>query len=460
MKYSRSQVQSSAHSIPEIRFEDQSLTSFSGLVIFQTLFGVLNLRDRLKACVRHLKSSASYKPEKILLMLIVHHILGWSRLRDLDYYRDDPIVLQLLGLKRMPSVSTVSRALRDMDPIAFERLRSLSRGIVVVRFREEGLGRLTMDFDGSVFSTKSRTTEGTAVGFNRKAKGQRSYYPLFSTIAQTGQVFDFLHRPGNVHDSNGAGEFVQSCLEEVRNQGFDGVLEARLDSAHFNDTTCLWLNEHRVEFSVSVPFERFPELKGFIEKRRRWRSIDADWAFFELPWKPKKWPYRLRCIFYRHRVKKARKGPIQLDFFEPVDFEYEYKVVMTNKTLGAGAVLQFHNGRGSQEGIFAELKSELHMDYLPTRRLVGNQIYLTSAVLAHNLNRELQMRTSPRVQERNSLKRACLWLFDKIETFRKRLIQRAGRLTRPRGVLTLTVSGNKATASEFEDTLEGVKTGA
>ena len=61
------------------------------------------------------------------------------------------------------------------------------------------LRRGRVDFDGSVQST-GRRAEGTAVGFNKKKKGQRSYYPLSATIAQTGQVLDVHHRPGNVHD--------------------------------------------------------------------------------------------------------------------------------------------------------------------------------------------------------------------------------------------------------------------
>ncbi|MCA9200495.1 MAG: IS1380 family transposase, partial [Planctomycetales bacterium] len=71
------------------------------------------------------------------------------------------------------------------------------------RLAELALPRITLDFDGSVLSTKRRA-EGTAVGFNKKKKGARSYYPLFCTVAQTSQVLDFLHRSGNVHDSNGA----------------------------------------------------------------------------------------------------------------------------------------------------------------------------------------------------------------------------------------------------------------
>jgi hypothetical protein len=456
MKISKSDARSSARSLPQIRFEDQDLSSFSGLVLFQALFNKMQLKARLKKCFAHLSSGAPYQPHNIVFLLVVHLILGWRRLRDLDYYRDDPLVLRTLGLKCLPSVSTVSRSLRDMDEEAVHRSRKLSRGIVLERVEKERLPRLTIDFDGSVQSTKSRNTEGTAVGFNRKAKGQRSYYPLFATLAQTGQVLDFLHRPGNVHDSNGAREFIEESIENVRNSGFQGILEARMDSAHFNEAICFFLDEQNIEFSVTVPFERFPELKTVIEARQRWRKIDDEWAFFEDSWKPKKWPRGLRCICYRHQVKKARKGPIQLDFFEPVSMHYEYKVVATNKIRNSGTVLNFHNGRGSQESIFGELKSQLNMDYLPTRRLIGNQIYLQSGILAHNLNRELQMESSPRVYEKNTLKRACLWIFEKMDTLRKRIIQRAGRLTRPQGTLTLTMSANKATASEFDGILSSL----
>ncbi|MGH8613350.1 MAG: hypothetical protein ACREYF_15385 [Gammaproteobacteria bacterium] len=63
----------------------------------------------------------------------------------------------------------------------------------MTRLAKLDLPRVTLDFDGSVIGT-GRVAEGTAVGFNRKKKGQRSYYPLFYTVAQTGQVLDVLHR--------------------------------------------------------------------------------------------------------------------------------------------------------------------------------------------------------------------------------------------------------------------------
>ena len=71
-----------------------------------------------------------------------------------------------------------------------------------------------MDCDGSVIGT-TRMAVGAAVGYNRKQKGQRSYYPLFCTLAQTGQVLGVWHRSGYVHDSNGARAFILVCLNDI-----------------------------------------------------------------------------------------------------------------------------------------------------------------------------------------------------------------------------------------------------
>lgn len=457
MRISKREVRSATRKIPELRFEDQALTSFSGIVAFQALFNSLDLSGRLRRCTRHLQSTAAYAPHQILQLVTVHLLLGWRKLRDLDYYRDDPLVLRTLGLSRMPSVSAVSRALSQFDQKVYDHQRLLSYRLVVDRVRGEKLTTLTLDFDGSVLSTKGRRKEGTAIGYNHK-KGQRSYYPLFCTAAQTGQVLDFLHRPGNVHDSNGAWQFMQDVYGRVRQDGFRGRLEGRFDGAHFDQATCLWLHEQGIEFSGSVPFERLSRLKEKIESRQRWNRIDAEWSYFEEQWKPDSWCMRMRFLFYRHRIKKPKEGPIQLDFFEPVSTEYEYKVVVTSKTTGAANVLHFHNGRGSQEGLFAELKSQMSMEYMPSKTLIGNKIYLASAILAHNLNRELQMHVTPRAKT-TTVKRAALWLFEQVGTFRKRLVQRAGRLTRPAGVLTLTCSGNEKTERELRGLLRELGVG-
>jgi hypothetical protein len=148
------------HKIPVIRFEDQNLTSFSGLVVFQLLFKQLHLKERLAKCFDSLKISPIFGRHLVVLLLIVHLLLGFRRLREVDYYRDDPLVLRLMGLRKLPDVSTISRALCQMEAEGIEKVRDLSTSIVLEGLKREALYRLTFDFDGSVQSTKGHREKG------------------------------------------------------------------------------------------------------------------------------------------------------------------------------------------------------------------------------------------------------------------------------------------------------------
>ena len=174
-----SSINTRSRSTPSVKFEpDFHLTYFGGLVIFQPLFATLNLWERLAACCKHLEQGSLYS-----------HALS---------------------------------------------LRGCVRDLVLERLAALSLPSITLDFDGSVLSTK-RHTEGTAVGFNKHKKGARSYYPLFCTVAQTCQALDMLHHSGNVHDSNGALGFIAQCVERERLPGVR--IKLRIDLAFFSDAT-------------------------------------------------------------------------------------------------------------------------------------------------------------------------------------------------------------------------------
>ena len=63
--------------------------------------------------------------------------------------------------------------------------------------------------------------------------------------------------------------------------------------------------------------------------------------------------------------------------------------------------------------------------------------------------RELQMQTTE-PSRGTTAKRTSLWVFEKVDTIRKTLIQRAGRLTRPKNALTLTISANAWIEKRFK----------
>ena len=113
MRLAKREIYTRVTSIPEIKFQDQQLTTFGGLVVFQKLFAKLHLKEHLHQCCAHLAGKTLYHPAVIVQWLIVHLLLGFRKFRDIEFYEDDPLVKRVLGLKVLPDVSTISRILAD-----------------------------------------------------------------------------------------------------------------------------------------------------------------------------------------------------------------------------------------------------------------------------------------------------------------------------------------------------------
>ena len=445
MKIAKSDIMARKWCLPQINFAKEQMTSYGGLVVFKPLLERLRIAQKLESCCRHLQAGSHYRFGRIVQLLVIHILLGFRPLRDIDFYKEDPLVRQIAGMKRLPSVPTISRMLEQFDERSLLGLEKTNTKLVLQRLQQEGLARITLDFDGSVLSAR-RQAEGMAVGFNRKKKGQRSYYPLFCTVAQSGQVLALLHRSGNVHDSNGAIEFVCRCVQTVREALPAAKVETRMDSAFFSDEMVQALEALKLEYTISVPFARLAALKDLVEKRWLWwqlRSGEKELGYFEKRWKPKSWGQRNRFVFIRAEVNLQTKRPLQLDLFEPRQRGYLFKVIVTNKKCISRKVVRFHEGRGAQESIFGELKNHGQMDYIPSRRWNANKVFLLANLLAHNLTRELQMERATTRLHTNE-KRSTLWKFENWHTLRRNLLLKAGRLSRPNGRWTLTFNKNAA----------------
>jgi hypothetical protein len=114
MKYSKAEVHCKTHGLPELRFEDSRLTSFSELILLQALFAHLGLKERLRRCFSYLTVSPIFGLATLVLCLVLRLVLGYRRLSDLRYYSDD-LVMRTLGLRRLPDVPTLSRGLARAD---------------------------------------------------------------------------------------------------------------------------------------------------------------------------------------------------------------------------------------------------------------------------------------------------------------------------------------------------------
>jgi len=430
VKSSKSSISARYHKEPTVEFEyNSNMTSFAGLIIYFS--HLVGLKNQVRKCFSHERVVPQYGLERLFLLLVIMLVTGFRKLSDSEYLSEDPLVLRILGLRQLPSISTLSRGFNKVGGISIEKLRMFCRSYVLTGV--VSLSRITLDFDGSVLST-TRHAEGTAIGFNKKKKGARSYYPLFCTVAQTGQFLDVHHRSGNVHDSNGSSKFIANVIEEVRQNIAKGAaIESRLDGAFYAEERAKLLIEKKVEFTISVPFHRLPILKNLVENRKRWNKIDDTWSYFETQYAPQSWEEigPQRVIITRQEVKEPHKGPLQLDLFYPVSHKYDYQAIVTNKTVSARSVITFHHGRGLQEDLIGQAKSEAQMDYIPVKGLFGNQLYCLAAMFAHNITKRIQMDTTEQRHQKVNATRSPLWKFKDLKTIRNTMVRLAGRMIKP-----------------------------
>ena len=199
------------------------------------------------------------------------------------------------------------------------------------------------------------------------ARKNKSYYPLFAHLAQTGQILKSRNRPGNVHDSKGADAFLRELIGELRGQfGRSRKLEFRTDAAFFNEKILKRLERSRSEFAIKAPFWPWLSLKEVVAGRKRWHRVSDEIDGFSIKHFIEPWNITVRIAIYRKRVRHRTAKNFQLDLFSPDDGYFEYSAVATNKSLTVQRLWYFAAGRGGQEKTFAELRSQFALDVVPT----------------------------------------------------------------------------------------------
>ena len=263
----------------EVRFEDQSLTSHAGLVVFQRLFSRLGLKERLRGCFRHESGRRAYAPHAVALLLVVHLLLGCRELRDMARYRNDEAV------RRGGGAAVGCRTCR----------RCRGRCRTWTRAAPNGCGRWPGSWRWSGCGNCRRGGSRWTSTARCWGRGGWRRVPRWATTrgarasAATGRCSPPWRRPGRCStcctvratwrtrrgrrsSSARRRERLRAALPGVR-------LEARMDAAFFDDGLLGGIERRGVEYSVSVPFARFPGLKAAVEGRRRWRRASAAVAF-------------------------------------------------------------------------------------------------------------------------------------------------------------------------------------
>ena len=84
--------------------------------------------------------------------------------------------------------------------------------------------------------------------------------------------------------------------------------------------------------------------------------------------------------------------PTRSDLFRPVEYGYEFKVVVTNRRTEPRGTIAFREGRGAQEVVPAEPETHCRMDYVPVGTPAGDRLHMFAGIPSRNPTREPQTR--------------------------------------------------------------------
>lgn len=439
MRLSRADFYSPCKSFFKIEFASQDITAYGGLELIRRYFRVIQLHRKVHSVFTRYGLGGDYRAIDMILVIVGLILVGGRRLEHLSYVCEDPLVKRFCGLMRLPRQRSVARWLKRFTHRSLQALVEINSQIVYEAIEKKGLGRLTIDIDGSVITTGASVSWAFR-GFNPHHRKDPSYYPILAHLAQSGHILRVKNRPGNVHDSKGAAGFLRDLIDDLRTRLGRGLpLEFRMDGAFFQRQILELLERRGASYAIKVPFFKWLGLLPLIRERRRWHGLPEGMGFFEVSLPVPAWGKTLRVVIYRKRVHHKSRKNYQLDLFDPDDGYFEYSAVSTNLTLSAASLWDFMAGRGAQEKTFAELKGEWALDAVPTHHYGANSAWQQICVLGHNLLRNFQLQTLAS-QKPRSRKRTFRFLLQSLKTLRFKLIHQPARLVQPQGYSVLRFS--------------------
>jgi hypothetical protein len=318
-----------------------------------------------------------------LLSVIYLLYIGYERFAHVQYVENDPIFQRVIGLQRIPVQSSFWRFFNlSLGPQSEEQLRTVLFNIQkrVWEASNIGLRRIHIDTDTTV-ETVYGEQENACVGYNPGHRGKKSYQPVISTIAETGEFICGRQRSG----STISGEEIAAQLDQVFTHLPPKVecVISRMDSGFYCKEAIEKHEQYGIHYTIAVK-KQAPIQQQLVEVK--WKKAKTCDGISEFWYQPGGWKKPHRFVVARY---KKQKQEVQTDMFE--DTSYKYRVFVTDLQRKAQKIVSEYDGRANIESLIEESKNQIAMAKVPGKSFSANASFMQVVMLAFNLNKWLQL---------------------------------------------------------------------
>ena len=361
----------------------QKLSAHAGQTTFWGFLHLRKFRAALCGALPHVRTSPNaLDPTGIALGFIAGIVAGADKLTRIAHLRGDPLLPEILEVKRLPSQSTLSRFLRDFDGAA-KNLRSfrLLWHYAMRRLPSRGGGGYTLDLDSTSLLHEDGQQEGVKVGYTRKGL-KPCLKPLLAVLEEAKLVAQFWLRSGNAPCASNVVGFTLELLSNLPSH-----LRLRLvraDSGFCEERWLGLLEERRLPYIVVAVLHH--KITDLLRKETIWEpSAVPGTEVAEVIYRGARWSRERRLILIRHRMaeKKRTGGKMLLDC---PGYAYQALVTSLPPRVAPIEVWRDYNGRAGIENVIKELVHGFGLPKLCCQSFWATEAALSLVVLTYNLS--------------------------------------------------------------------------
>ena len=417
-----------------VDFSAKNQTGFGGLSVFGEFIkrlGIESLLDAVK--VPHL--GRFYSTGRLLVMMLFGFVLGCDRMQDVAALRLDRTLLKILGWRRWPVQSTITRFLHRFNESAVVSLQDVMI-LAMERFRRgwRGFDRLHLDLDSHVRTVHGKSLENAEVGYNPNKRGRPSYHPLMAFIGETRDILRGVFRPGNT-TSSGVVEFLRKCLCQLNPDTISRRIKwviVRADSGFcFTEflQTLEEAQEEGLKYIVALKLYRYHQARfcGLAY------NVLPDSSGIEVAsYQSADWPDKKirRIVVIREPIPEGTKQDVagkQLKMFPELK-GYAYRAFVTNSLAPSVEIWRDYNGRATCENVIKE-GIFFGLDINATRKFCANSAHFLLTLFACNLMNWFKEIAIDEREKDREVKRMPKWIRIRILCVPAKLVASARRLT-------------------------------
>jgi len=442
----------------------RNITAHAGLRLIAELVGHLGLRSTLDHGLSVKKRKRGFTDADFVLSFVASQLLGGRALDDLTALRDDPELLDLLGLN-VPAPTTAGDYLRNVTPGHIRQFEAVQRRVL------KRAHRAPIDPSPEVATVEADATYATVYGHQQGA--DRLYtrevglHPHFAFRAETGECLNSRMRRGHASAAGGTRaliEFVHGAFAAL--PGEPKVKRFRGDAAYANVAFLHSLVDEGVEYAVTARMTSRVRDRIATLPESAWRPepggrADAGSGNAHRPRRALHAPELAEFVFdlsssesgvadleTRVVVRRRRHDSKQKALYEDDDGT-TYHAVLTNRgDLDAPALLSWTDERGNAENGIRELKNDLDACGCGVHGFHANAFAMHAGVLAYNLICWLRL-----LAQNTGADDAARW---QTRTWRRRMFTLPGYIVRRARQAMLKLSATVPALILMRDLLAGM----